>query len=104
MPGLLPSISNEAVHAIEESFAEVQHLYKNRNGDLRQSWCALNLSERASKTGFADTCKVINPLSSAFIHGTFGGLSRHFDFNKDEDRISIEPSLKYCREALGAAH
>jgi hypothetical protein len=104
IPHLLASISTEAMETIDKEFAAVRVSYTNRNGDIRNSWCASNLAQRAAKTVFAETCRLINPLSSAFIHGTFGGLSRHFDLSKDEDRISIEPSLKYCQEALSGGH
>jgi hypothetical protein len=46
----------------------------------------------------------MNSLSSAFIHGTIGGLSRHFDTSEDRDRIAIPPSLKYCDLALISGH
>lgn len=104
MPNLLPSIDAEAIASIEKGFEEVKPSFQKPNGDLRPSWCSLNLSDRAAKTGYADAYRLINPLSSVFIHATVGGLARHFDPGKDEDRISIPPSLKYCKEALSGGH
>jgi len=104
IPHLLPSIDPEAIASIEKGFEEVKASFQKQNGDLRSSWCSLNLADRAVKTGFADAYKLINPLSSVFIHATVGGLARHFDTGKDEDRISIPPSLKYCKEALSGGH
>jgi len=104
IPHLLPSIDPEAIASIEKGFEEVKASFRKPNGDLRSSWCGLNLADRAAKTGFADAYKLISPLSSVFIHATVGGLARHFDTGKDEDRISIPPSLKYCKEALSGGH
>ena len=101
---LLPEIGQEAVDTIEKEYAAARHLFEKPNGDVRASWCSLNLAERATKVGIADTYRRVNPLSSAFIHGTIGGLSKHFDLGEDEDRISLPPSLDYCNYALLAGH
>jgi Family of unknown function (DUF5677) len=104
LPHLLPSITQESIDTIEREYQAVRPFFEKPNGELRSSWCSLNLADRAARTGFAQTYKLINPLSSALIHGTFGGLARHFDMSMDEDRIALPPSLKYCAEALVAGH
>ncbi len=104
IPELLPNIDPDTTASIDKEYQAVKASFQKPNGDLRSSWSGLDLAERAAKTGFADTYKLINPLSSVFIHATVGGLARHFDTGKDEDRISIPPSLKYCKEALSGGH
>src|SRR4029077_12080694 len=104
LPELLPEITKEAIETIEKEYAAAAPLFANAKGDYRLSWCSLNLADRASKVGLADMYRLVNPLSSAFIHGTIGGLLRHFDAGQDEDRISVPPSLKYCSHALVAGH
>jgi hypothetical protein len=104
MPELLPRITQEAIDTIEKEYAAAAPLFVNAKGEYRSSWAKLNLFERAAKVGLAEMYRMVNPVSSAFIHGTIGGLARHFDNEKDEDRIEIPPSLKYCDHALVAGH
>jgi Family of unknown function (DUF5677) len=101
---LLPEIGEEAVQSIEKEYAACKHLFEKPNGEVRSSWCRLNLADRAIRVGIADTYRRVNPLSSAFIHGTINGLSKHFDLTKDVDRISLPPSLEYCDYALLTGH
>jgi hypothetical protein len=104
MPDVLPSIDAASIKEIESEFQKIKPSFQKPNGELRSSWCNLNLADRAAKTGYADAYKLINPLSSVFIHATVGGLARHFDISDNETRISIPPSLKYCKEALSGIH
>lgn len=104
LPELLPEITEEAIETIEKEYAAAAPLFANAKGDYRQSWCSLNLANRATKVGLASMYRLVNPLSSAFIHGTIGGLARHFDIKQDEDRIAVPPSLEYCAHALVAGH
>jgi hypothetical protein len=104
LPHLLPEITQDAIDTIEREFLAARPLYENAGGDIRSSWCRLNLADRASRVGLADEYRIVNPLSSAFIHGTIGGLARHFDVHEDEHRISVPPSLEYCSHALVAGH
>ena len=104
LPHLLPEITQEAIETIEKEYAAAHTLFANAKGEYRSSWCSLNLADRATKVGLAEMYRMVNPLSSAFIHGTIGGLARHFDTSKDEDRISVPPSLEYCSHALVAGH
>jgi hypothetical protein len=104
LPELLPRITQEAIERIEREYAAAAPLFVNAEGKYRSSWAKLNLSERAAKVSLADMYRMVNPLSSAFIHGTIGGLSRHFDNEQDKDRIEIPPSLEYCGHALIAGH
>jgi len=104
LPHLLPVITQVVVDTIERQFLAVRVLFEKQNGDIRSSWCSLNFAERSTKVGAADLYRLVNPLSSAFIHGTSGGLARHFDTTGDVDRIAVPPSLEYCSLALLAGH
>jgi hypothetical protein len=101
---LLPTLSAEEIKNVETEFLAVRHRFEKPNGDTRGSWCRLDLGTRATKTDFAEAFRLINPISSQLIHGTFGGLSRHYDLSNDDHRIAIPPSFEYCAEALIGAH
>ncbi len=77
-PELLPQLSPEEIARVETQYQAVRARFEKPNGDLRSSWCTLNLADRAARTGFSEAFRVINPLSSQLIHGTLGGLSHHF--------------------------
>ena len=104
LPYLLPEIGQDAVDTIEKEFLAARPLFETPTGGIRLSWCRLSLADRAVKVGLADTYRRVNPLSSGFIHGTIGGLTRHFDTAKDKDRIAVPPSLEYCSHALIVGH
>lgn len=104
LPKLLLRFSAEKVMRVEAEYAKHRDKFARADGELRRSWCAIDLSARAARTGFADVYRLINPISSQLIHGTFGGLARHFDLTEDEDRIAIPPSIRYCGEALSGGH
>ena len=103
-PNLLNEISPEQMARSEREFERVQPQYRRANGELRGSWCSLDLASRAAATGLSGTYKLINPIASALIHGSFGGLARHFDVNADRNRISLPPSIEYCADALSGGH
>jgi hypothetical protein len=103
-PELLPQLSTEELARVEVQYAAVRSRFAKPNGELRSSWCSLNLADRAARTDFSEAFRLINPLSSQLIHGTFGGLSRHFDLGQHEHRISIPPSLEYVDQALIGTH
>jgi hypothetical protein len=104
LPYLLPEIGEKAVETVETEFLAARHLFESPRGSLRSTWCSLNLAERATLVGFAEVYRRLNPLSSGFIHGTIGGLTRHFDMSKDPDRIELPPSLRYCSLSLLVGH
>jgi len=97
---LLPQLTREELETVERQFQTVRALFEDGNGRIRQSWCSLNLADRATRVGLAEMYGRLNRLSSCFIHGTIGGLTRHFDLAEDRDRIAVPPSLRYCDLAL----
>lgn len=104
LPHLLPQIPPEDINKVEDEFQKVRARFEKPNGDLRTSWCKLNLAERSTAVGMAALYRMLNPLSSSFIHGTIGGLTKHFDVAADMDRIAVPPSLVYCDQAMVAGH
>jgi hypothetical protein len=103
-PELLNEILPEQIERGEREFDRVRAQYLRPDGELRGSWCNLDLGSRAARTDLSGTYKLINPVSSALIHGTFDGLARHFDVNADRHRISFPPSMEYCGESLSGGH
>lgn len=101
---LLPQLTKEDIGTIEKEFQKVLPLFADANGKVRSSWCRMNLADRATKVGLAPIYGRLNRLSSGFIHGTIGGLTRHFVLEEDKDRIAIPPSLNYCDLALISGH
>jgi hypothetical protein len=104
LPHLIPIITQAVVDGVDKQFLAVRSLFEKPDKSLRASWCSLNLADRAAKVGLADVYRMVNSLSSAFIHATSGGLAKHFNTDEDIDRIAIPPSLKYCAHALVAGH
>jgi hypothetical protein len=103
-PQLLPELSQQEIERVETEFQKISANFEKPNGELRPTWSTLNLADRAARTDFAEAFRLINPISSQLIHGSFGGLSRHFDLSQDEHRISVPPSMEYVPEALIGAH
>lgn len=103
-PELLPHLPAAEMERVEREFPVVRAQYEKPNHELRGSWCSLDLGARAVRTGFAEAFRLINPISSQLIHGTFGGLARHFDLTADEHRISLPPTMEFCAEALSGGH
>jgi hypothetical protein len=70
---------------------------------LRDSWCSLNLRERADLTDFEEAYRLIYFQGSQLVHGTVGGLVMQSTL-EDERRIAAPPSLQLCDQALTGAH
>jgi len=104
IPEAFKRLSSDDIDRTERGFAAARARFQRPDGELRRSWCKLDLGARAAKTGFALEFRLINPVSSQLIHGTFGGLTQHFDIKRDLDRISLPPSTNYCAQALIGAH
>jgi hypothetical protein len=102
---LLPQLTQKDIEAVETGFQRVRPLFADSaTGKIRSSWCRVNLADRATRVGLAQIYGRLNRLSSGFIHGTIGGLTRNFVLEEDKDRIAIPPSLKYCDLALISGH
>ncbi len=92
------------VELIKKEFAACKSRFTKSGGDLRGSWCTLNLADRSIKTDFEEVYRLIYGLGSKLTHGTIGGLSMHFKPADDVHRIDVPPSLDWCGEALIAGH
>lgn len=101
---LLGETPQADIDKIESEFAAARHLFLKPNGDLRSSWSRSNFAERSAQIGLASLYRLVNPLSSAFIHATIGGLEKHFNIEEDVHRIAVPPSLGCCAGALAAGH
>lgn len=100
----LNELDPETVARTDQEIGRVRFRYARVDGGLIGSWCRRDLGARAAKTGFQEAYKLIYPMGSKLIHGTFGALAMHFDVDGDECRIALPPSLKYCAQALVGAH
>jgi hypothetical protein len=72
--------------------------------ELRSSWCSRNLADRSIVSGHVEAYRLINPISSSYVHETMYGLIRYFDADKDVNRIDIPPTLEELDRALSGAH
>jgi len=72
--------------------------------ELRPSWCSRNLADRSIVTGHTDSYRLINPISSSFVHETMYGMFQYFDAKKDVHRIEVPPTLDESVRALSGAH
>jgi hypothetical protein len=108
-PPLFASISDDAKKLIEHSFQQIRPRFeytttRDNKRKMRDTWCELNLAERAFQTGFEETYRLVMPHANQILHGSIGGLGKHFDLEKDEHRIAIPPADDWGGEALIAAH
>jgi hypothetical protein len=102
MPDRLSELTD--IEGTEKGFESSKARFLRKDGELRGSWCRLDLGSRAARTGFADAYKLIYPFGSQLIHGSFGGLAMHFDTTEESARISPPPSLSWCEQALVGGH
>jgi hypothetical protein len=102
-PEVLSEVSTDAQATIENNFKRVCSRFQDKRGKLRDSWCSLNLFDRADKTGFALSYRVVIPQANQILHGTIGGLNKHFDLKQDKYRIAFPPSDDWGKNALVAA-
>jgi Family of unknown function (DUF5677) len=105
---LFAAIPDEAKKLIEDSYEKIRPRFEYTTRDnkqrLRDTWCELNLAERAGQTGFEETYRLVMPYANQILHGSVGGLGKHFNLKEDEHRISIPPSDTWAGEALIAGH
>jgi len=107
-PDLLSQISPEKIRRADQEFERVRSRFEFTTGrgetKLRGSWCSLDLGSSAEKTDFQEAYRLIYPWASQMFHGSFGGLSKHFDLEQDQHRIEVPPSLNWCGGALIGGH
>jgi hypothetical protein len=101
-------ISPAVVKEVEENMVRVRPKFERTKYDgtkeLRSSWASRNLADRSIVTGHVDAYRLINPISSSFVHETMYGMIRYFDAKKDINRIGIPPTLEESNRALSGAH
>lgn len=105
MPSDFAKIDPKTVADTEKSYHAVMPKFVGRNGRLRQSWCNLNLRQRAVKTKFEQMYSSIYVLSSELSHGSFGGLVQHVESIVESNwQPAIPPSIIGCAQALQTGH
>ena len=108
LPQLFAQIEPETITAIEREMARVRPRFERVKYDgtreLRRSWSALNLADRAVAAGFSETYKTINPLASSFVHETMSALIEHFNAANDPHRVEVPPTLDWSTQTLSGAH
>jgi hypothetical protein len=76
----------------------------NKKG-LRQSWCKLNLRERAVNSDFEEMYSAAYASASELSHGSFGGIAQHVErMVGDNWQAAIPPCMTGCALALQIAH
>ena len=107
IPTIIPQLNPDIIRETEQNMVRVRAQFeRNKYGggkELRSSWCSRNLADRSVMTGHQETYRLVNSISSSFIHSTMYGLMRHFDAGSDISRIGIPPMLNWTRQALSAA-
>jgi hypothetical protein len=100
---ILASIGRSKIDEIETNYAKVRPRFLTQKGRVRSSWSAHKLDVRAEKAGVLDTYRLIHPLTCEFVHGSVGGMFKHFT-SADEYRITPPPTHEWDRQALLSAH
>jgi hypothetical protein len=94
---------------VEESEKQYQ-IFKKRFSSpktkgLRQSWCKLNLRERAFSTDFEQMYSAAYRSASELSHGSFGGIAQHVESMVGNNwQPAIPPCITGCELALQIAH
>ena len=102
---VLASIGGPKIDEIEAHYASVRprFLTLGKKPRVRSSWSADRLDVRARKAGWEDTYRVVHPLTCEFVHGSVGGMFKHFT-SEDEYRITPPPTHEWDRQSLLSAH
>ncbi len=106
-PNEFASLDPTMVADSEKKYHEVKprFLLPNNNKRLRQSWCRLNLRERAKKANFEEMYSGVYLFSSELTHGSFGGLAQHVEsIGEGKWQPAIPPSIIGCSQALHTGH
>ena len=108
MPDAYAELTPENIAKSEAEYNRVKPRfeYETRPGrqKLRDSWCSLNLADRATRTDFTEEYKLIYPLTSRLFHGSLAGMKLHYDPDEDPHRLAVPPSLEWSGETLICGH
>ncbi len=100
---VLASIGGPKIDEIETNYARVRARFLTPRGKVRSTWSADKLDVRARKAGCEKLYRVVHPLTCEFVHGSVGGMFKHFT-SADEYRITSPPTHEWDRQALLSAH
>ncbi len=106
MPAEFAALDPVTVADSEKRYLNVKSRFLLPNKkSLRQSWCKLNLRERAMKTDFEEMYGAVYGTASELSHGSFGGLAQHVEsIVGDSWQPAIPPSITGCSLALQIVH
>ena len=108
MPDAYAKLTPENIAESEEEYNRVKPRFEYETGSgkrkIRDSWCSLNLADRAIRTDFTEEYKLIYPLTSRLFHGSVAGMGFHYEPEEDPHRLAVLPSLKWSGEALIGGH
>src|SRR5260370_26925848 len=106
MPSEFANLDPPMVADTEKEYQAVMPKFLLPNGKrLRQSWCRLNLRQRAVRANFEEMYSSVHGLSSELSHGSFGGLVQHVEsIVGDNWQPAVPPSIIGCAKALQTAH
>jgi hypothetical protein len=108
-PHLLSQYPKGLQDEIDKDFQLVKHRFETvkpgQKPRVRPGWCAMALDARATETGLQEEYKLVYPIGNKLLHGTIGGMSMHANRSVDRfSRVSVPPSLNYCKLALVGGH
>jgi len=106
MPTEFAALDPATVADSEKHYQKVKSRFLLPNKkSLRQSWCRLNLRERATKANFEEMYGAVYGSASELSHGSFGGLAQHVEsIVGDNWQPAIPPSITGCSLALQIVH
>jgi hypothetical protein len=106
MPTEFAALDPALVADSEKHYQKVKKRFLSANkNNLRQSWCRLNLRERAINADFEEMYGATYGSASELSHGSFGGMAQHVEsMAGDNWQPAIPPSITGCSLALQIAH
>ena len=108
MPNAFAKLKPEDIAEAEAKFkgvkARFEYTTKSGKRKIRESWCSLNLHDRAIRTDFTEPYRWNYYSMSHLIHGSVSGMVFHYDPDEDPDRLALPPSLKWSKQALFGGH
>jgi hypothetical protein len=106
MPAEFTALNTAMVADSEKYYQKFKSRFSSpRKKGLRQSWCKLNLRERAVSADFEEMYSAAYASASELSHGSFGGIAQHVErMVGDNWQPAIPPCLTGCALALQIAH
>ena len=112
LPDSLARMAPEQIAANKANYQRVKDQFRysvtrpdgSTRTEKQRTWCRDDLSQRATKTGFAELYATAMPQANQILHGSIGGLLNHMGSEKVDGRIDCPPSHSWAAQALIAVH